>query len=154
MAFREKFRLFVSETKVIEPEIKIELSDLAKPEAKMEESCESKIETHQETKPKEAEKVEIPVINEKEEFASLDLSKDDILSLKRLAFADILQEEITISELVDLVLLAKSNKEIKSKNRDSLYIREYVDTKGKITTKGKVYLEEDTTKTRLRDILQ
>ena len=92
-------------------------------------------------------------LNEKEEFEMLELSKNDLLELKKIAFSDILQEDITISELVDLVLLSKSGKSVKAKNKDSLVIREYVDINGKITTKGKVYLEEETTKNRLRDIL-
>lgn len=172
MAFREKFRSFVTASKPeipTEPEIKIELTDLVETEvvASIEKTEETIDETkselqkevlstfiEKEEKAEEQIKVEEKTINEKEEFNSLDLSKDDILSLKRLAFADILQEDITISELVDLVLLAKSNKTIKSKNKDSLFIREYIDRVGKITAKGKVYLEEDTTKNRLRDILQ
>jgi hypothetical protein len=84
-------------------------------------------------------------LNEKEEFEMLELSKNDLLELKKIAFSDILQEDITISELVDLVLLSKSGKSVKAKNKDSLVIREYVDINGKITTKGKVYLEEETT---------
>jgi hypothetical protein len=92
-------------------------------------------------------------LNEKEEFEMLELSKNDLLELKKIAFSDILQEDITISELVDLVLLSKSGKSVKAKNKDSLVIREYVDINGKITTKGKVYLEEETTKNRLKEIL-
>lgn len=160
MAFREKFRSYLDKDNKKEPELKIELPEL-KEEVKEETPVikevvnEPKIET-QETFTTFIEKTkdEETPINEKEEFKSLDLSKDDILSLKRLAFSDILQEDITISELVDLVLLSKSNKQVKSKNKDSLVIREYVDITGKITTKGKVYLEEDATKNRLKEILQ
>lgn len=93
-------------------------------------------------------------LNEREEFEKLDLSKDELLELKKIAFVDILNEDLSISELVDLVLLAKSSKTVKAKNRDALVLREYVDVKGKITTRGKVYLEEESTKIRLRDLLQ
>lgn len=148
MAFnRDKFRSFLSPKK---EEVVLEVEQPKEPQKPIKENkivldVEEIVEL-----PKEQPKP----LNEKEEFAKLDLSKDDLLELKKIAFVDMLQEDISISELVDLVLLAKSNKEIKTKNRDALCLREYVDVKGKITTKGKVYLEEDATKNRLKEILQ
>jgi hypothetical protein len=155
MAFDSKaFRNFLSPKKMVveTPEVILDLpSKLEEVEVK-EEVVESIVEEIVEENKEEKE--DIQIVTEKEEFEALNLSKNELLELKKIAFADILQEDITISELVDLVLLSKSGKEIKSKNRDSLIIREYVDIKGKITTKGKVYLEEETTKNRLREILQ
>lgn len=93
-------------------------------------------------------------LSEKEEFESLNLSKDDLLEIKKIALSDILSEDISISELVDLVLLQKTGKTVKEKNREGLLIREYVDREGKITKQGRLYLEFDETKERLQKLLK
>lgn len=151
---KEKFRSFLSPKKeeinptpIISVTEEVEFNTIVKlPE--LEETIETKLSI------KELVKEEPKTLNEKEEFEALDLSKNDLLELKKIAFSNLLQEDISISELVDLVLLSKTNKSIKQKNKDALVIREYVDMNGKITTKGKVYLEEESTKNRLKEILQ
>lgn len=93
-------------------------------------------------------------ITEKEEFESLKLSNDDLLEIKKIALAEILETDLSISELIDLVLLSKANKNVKEKNRDNLLIREFIEKDGKITKKGKFYLESDETKDRLKSLIK
>ena len=132
----DKFREFISKTE--------------EKETKLEESSSLSVE---EVVPKIVEEKEIQ-LSEKEEFESLKLSKDDLLEIKKIALSDILSEDINISELVDLVLLQKTGKSVKDKNKEGLLIREYIDRDGKITKQGRLYLEFDETKTRLQKLLK
>lgn len=120
------------------------------------ETVAEKIEENTEIKTEPIKKVEEPVIqiSEKDEFDSLNLSKEDLIEIKKIALSDILEQDISIPELVDLVLLSKANKPIKEKNKEGLLIREYVDREGKITRQGRLYLEFDETKDRLKKLLK
>lgn len=117
---------------------------------------------HVEEKPQEKEittietKVEpkIETIDEKTEFDSLDITDDELLEIKKLALKDIIEQELNVSELIDLVLLAKTGKQVKQKNHENLVIREYVDIGGKITKNGRMYLEFDEVKERLRKLIK
>lgn len=95
------------------------------------------------------------IVEEKKEFSlsQLNLSDNELLELKKVAYAGTIDENVTLSELIDLVLLAKAGKTIQEKNKESLLLKEYIDINNKITIKGKVLLEEDDTKERLREIL-
>ena len=93
-------------------------------------------------------------LSEKEEFNSLNLTNDDLMEIKKIALSDILEQDISVSELVDLVLLSKANKSVKEKNKDGLLIREYIDREGKITRQGRLYLEFDETRERLKKLLK
>lgn len=93
-------------------------------------------------------------ISEKDEFVQLGLSTDELMEIKKIALSDILEQDITVSELVDLVLLSKSSKSVKDKNKDGLLIREYIDREGKITRQGRLYLEFDETRERLKKLLK
>lgn len=115
-------------------------------------SVEEKVE--ETTKLPVEEKEEIIEISEKDEFNNLNLSKDDLLEIKKIALSDLLEQDISVSELVDLVLLSKTGKTIKEKNKDGLLIREYIDRDGKITRHGKLYLEFDETRNRLKNLLK
>lgn len=96
----------------------------------------------------------VPELSEKDEFDSLNLTNDDLMEIKKIALSDILEQDISVSELVDLVLLSKANKAIKEKNKDGLLIREYIDREGKITRQGRLYLEFDETRERLKKLLK
>ena len=96
----------------------------------------------------------IVVISEKEQFDEMDLSGQELLEIKKLALKDIIETDLSLSELVDLVLLAKTGKKVKSKNVESLLIREYLDNSGKITKNGRMYLEFDDVKERLRTLIK
>lgn len=121
------------------------------PEKSQESVLENKEEIPETAKPEE---VVIEEITEKEEFNSLNLSSEDLMEIKKIALSDLLEQDITITELVDLVLLSKTGKKVKEKNKDGLLIREYIDRDGKITRSGKLYLEFDETRTRLKKLLK
>lgn len=106
--------------------------------------------------PKEPEELDsiTESISEKDEFAQLGLSTDELMEIKKIALSDILEQDISVSELVDLVLLSKSSKSVKDKNKDGLLIREYIDRDGKITRQGRLYLEFDETRERLKKLLK
>lgn len=106
--------------------------------------------------PKEPEELDSITenISEKDEFAQLGLSTDELMEIKKIALSDILEQDISVSELVDLVLLSKSSKSVKDKNKDGLLIREYIDRDGKITRQGRLYLEFDETRERLKKLLK
>lgn len=91
-----------------------------------------------------------------EEFSELSesLSKDDLLEIKKHAMKEVLGEELSVSELIDLVLEMKKGKPVKVKNFDSLLIREYIDRNGKITRNGRNYLETDSVKERIRKLVR
>ena len=93
-------------------------------------------------------------ITEKTEFEDLDLTESELLAIKKLALKDILEEELSLSELIDLVLLAKTSKPVKAKNFENLVIREYIESDGKITKTGRMYLEFPETKERLRKVIK
>lgn len=116
------------------------------------------VEYKQETIPEQvAEVVEqkpVQDISEKTEFNNMELSEDELLEIKKLALKDILETDLSISELIDLVLLAKAGKPVKQKNHEALVIREYVDISGKITKTGRMYLEFDEVKERLRKLIK
>ncbi len=95
----------------------------------------------------------IQIIPDPDQFVTLELTEGDLNSIKSVAYSDLKDKELTVSELVDLVLLAKSNKPVKENNKEGLLIRELVDIRGKITKTGKIYLELDETKTRLIKLL-
>lgn len=95
----------------------------------------------------------IEIIPDPDQFVTLELTEGDLNSIKSVAYSDLKDKELTVSELVDLVLLSKSNKPVKEKNKEGLLIRELVDIRGKITKTGKIYLELDETKTRLIKLL-
>lgn len=96
-----------------------------------------------------------PAIDKESEFSltKLNLSSKELLELKKVAYSGTIDETVTLSELIDLVLFAKTGKQIQNKNKDSLLLKEYIDIENKLTAKGKVLLEEDDTKSRLREIL-
>lgn len=93
-------------------------------------------------------------VTEKTEFDSMNLSEDEILEIKKLALKDIMESDLNVSELIDLVLLAKTGKAVKQKNFEPLVIREYLDMSGKITKTGRMYLEFDEVKERLRKLIK
>ena len=93
------------------------------------------------------------IIPEPEEFVSLELTESELNNIKSVAYSDLRDKELTVSEVVDLVLLAKSGKAVKEKNKEGLLIREMIDARGKITKTGKIYLELDETKNRLIKLL-
>lgn len=93
-------------------------------------------------------------VTEKTEFESMDLSEDELLEIKKLALKDIMETDLSVSELIDLVLLAKTGKTVKQKNFEPLVIREYVDMTGKMTKTGRMYLEFDEVKERLRKLIK
>lgn len=157
--FRTGFRNTVSHVKVkkdetpliietvVEPK-KIEVPKVELPEKIIEEKEVVKTEIIVE------EPKEVVQVTEQEEFESLDLNSEELMEIKKLALKDILSEDLAISELVDLVLLSKKNKPVKEKNFENLLIREYVDNDGKITKTGRMYLEFDDVKARLRKIVK
>lgn len=79
----------------------------------------------------------------------LQLSEDDILSIKTIAYSDLKEKELTMNELLEFVLYSTRKKKLSGKFKESLYIREMIDIEGKITKTGKIYLELDETKQRL-----
>jgi len=98
------------------------------------------------------EKVE--EIDEKKEFEEMQLTDIELLEIKKLALKDIIETDLNVSELIDLVLLSKSGKPVKQKNSENLMLREYIDYSGKITKNGRMYLEFDEVKQRLRNLIK
>ena len=95
----------------------------------------------------------VDVVEPEFSLTKLNLSSKELLELKKVAYSGTIDETVTLSELIDLVLFAKTGKPIQTKNKDSLLLKEYIDIDNKLTAKGKVLLEEDDTKSRLREIL-
>lgn len=105
-------------------------------------------------KVEESKEVVPEVIDDKKEFDSMNLSESDLMEIKKLALKDIIESDLSVSELIDLVLLAKKGNKVKEKNFENLVIREYIDYDGKITKNGRMFLEFDETKERLRKLLK
>lgn len=65
-----------------------------------------------------------------------------------------INEDISIPVLVSLVLSDKIKKPIKESHLYDLQLREFVDSEGVILEKGKLYLEKDETKARIKELLE
>ena len=63
-------------------------------------------------------------------------------------------EDLSIPALVSLVLKDKAKKSVKESYLYDLQLRELVDNDGEITDDGKLYLESEHTKKRIKDLLE
>ena len=63
-------------------------------------------------------------------------------------------EDLSIPALVSLVLKDKAKKSVKESYLYDLQLRELVDKDGEITDDGKLYLESEHTKKRIKDLLE
>lgn len=154
---KDKFRQYISKPKIEKSTPKIVTTHIVKDADVIREtiSVDSIIPSINKTEELDDSTHVAPTIDKESEFSltKLNLSSKELLELKKVAYSGTIDETVTLSELIDLVLFAKTGKQIQNKNKDSLLLKEYIDIENKLTTKGKVLLEEDDTKSRLREIL-
>lgn len=89
-------------------------------------------------------------VEDLKEEEKLTLSEKEIKALRFYST----DEDLSIPALVSLVLKDKAKKSVKESYLYDLQLRELVDKDGEITDDGKLYLESEHTKKRIKDLLE